>query len=79
MTFSINLYVSFVFLCLGFASLSPFGLGRFSPLRCPRGDLLSVSIPDLVRSLGSTEGWVPCFGGLLVIYFIFFLFFFVVF
>ena len=25
------------------------------------GDLLSVSISDLVRSLGSTKGWVPFF------------------
>ena len=32
-TFSINLHVSFVFRCLGFAFPSPFGLGRFLPLR----------------------------------------------
>ena len=30
-------------------------------LRWPWGDLLCVSISDLVWSSGSTKGWIPCF------------------
>ena len=71
-----NKFVCFIRISLFLFCFSFFLWVRsFSPSPLTSGDLLSVSIPDLVRSLGSTEGWVPCFGGMLVIYLIFLSFF----
>ena len=79
MTFSISLYVSFVFLRLGFASLSLFGLGRFS---CPRfsSPLTSGGPPQCLNSgpsskPGVNRGLGSLFWGMLVIDFIFSFFF----
>ena len=78
MTFSISLYVSFVFFVLVLLLFLPLGWVAFPLSVDLGGGLLSVSILDLVQSLGSTEDWVPCFGHACDLFY-FFLSFFIVF
>ena len=68
----LNIFVCFIRISLPWFCFSfSLWVGSFSPSPLTSGDLLSVSISDLAWSLGSTEGWVPCFWGMIVIYFIF--------
>ena len=53
----------------------PLGWVLFFPLRCPRGDLLSVSIPDLIRSLESTKVGFPVLGYVCDLFYFFLSFF----